>query len=82
MTTSTLTLAEAARMMRELRQVKDKGYRRFPLGQDVGRFLRTLRVEGKSPNTLLSYETVLAALTIDHADLDLTDFQERGGGTC
>ena len=67
-------------MMRELRQVKDKSYRQFPLGQEVGRFLRYLKVEGKAQATLTSYETVLAALTIDHADLEITDFQERGGG--
>jgi site-specific recombinase XerC len=67
-------------MMRELRQVKDKTYR-GPRARPRGRrFLRYLKVEGKSTNTLRSYETVLRALTLDHADLEITDFQERGGG--
>jgi hypothetical protein len=74
---STLTLAEAARMMRELGRaaVKDKSYRRFPLGEEAGRFLRSLRWADASPNTLATYEIVLARLTIDHADLELRDFE-------
>jgi site-specific recombinase XerC len=31
--------------------MKDKSYRRYPLGEDVGRFLRALRVERRSLNT-------------------------------
>lgn len=72
-----LTLAEAARMMRELGRaaVKDKSYRRFPLGEEAGRFLRSLKWADASPNTLATYEIVLARLTIDHADLELRDFE-------
>lgn len=35
--------------------MKDKSYRRYPLGEDVGRFLRALRVERRSLNTRESY---------------------------
>jgi site-specific recombinase XerD len=49
--------------------VKDKSYRQFPLGQDVGRFLRAKRLErGVRPDTNRSYESVLRLLTLRHAD--------------
>ena len=55
-----LTYAELARRMRELEPlVKDKAYRAFPPGGEARRFLQSLRVEGKSANTLISYESVL-----------------------
>jgi site-specific recombinase XerC len=49
--------------------LRDKAYRRYPIGQEVGHFLRTLRVARRSANTLESYETVLRLLTLEHLDL-------------
>lgn len=49
-------------------RVKDKSYRRSPVGQHVGRFLRAYRWEAKKPSTLDSYETTLARLSVDHDD--------------
>jgi integrase len=66
--------------MRVERAVKDKSYRRFPIGQEVGRFLRAKRIEGCAENTLKSYETTLCRFTLDHRDLDsLSPFSESGG---
>jgi integrase len=60
--------------------VNDKSYRRYPLGEDVGHFLRALRVERRSVNTRESYETVLRRLVLDHRDFDsLARFCEPGG---
>jgi hypothetical protein len=60
--------------------MKDKSYRRYPLGEDVGRFLRALRVERRSLNTRESYETVLRRLVLDHRDFDaLERFCEPDG---
>jgi site-specific recombinase XerD len=50
--------------------VKDKTYQRSPLGQDVRRYLRALRWEGKPSTTLDSYESVLAKLAIEHDDFE------------
>lgn len=57
-------------------RVKDKSYRRSPVGQHVGRFLRAYRWEAKSAATLDSYETTLARLSNDHDDYanGLADF--------
>jgi hypothetical protein len=49
--------------------LRDKAYRRYAVGQEVGHFLRTLRVARRSKNTLESYETVLRLLTLEHLDL-------------
>lgn len=69
---ATLTLQEAARMMREA--VKDKSYRTTPLGLEVARYLRWKRNEwGAMPTTLVDYESILAKLAIHHADLGLRD---------
>ncbi len=77
-TPDALTYAAAVRIVREA-PVHDKSYRKFPLGGEVGRFLRALRVEGKRPNTLRSYESVLQKLVLDHADLELHDFEPPRG---
>lgn len=58
-------------------RVKDKSYRRSPVGRDVGRFMRALRWEDKSENTRNSYETTLARLAVDH-----DDFQDGLAGFC
>ena len=54
-----LTAGEWAARQRAVLQMKDKSYRRYPVGQDVGQFMRKLRVDRCSQNTLDAYETVL-----------------------
>jgi integrase len=75
-----LTLAEAARIMREA--VKDKSYRSTPVGLEVARFIRWFRNEyGATSETLRDYEAILAKLALDHADLELHDFEPPAGTT-
>ena len=75
-----LTAAEWAAQARAELDVKDKSYRRYPLGEDVGRFLRAPRVERRSVNTRESYETVLRRLVLDHRDFEsLERFCESDG---
>ena len=70
--TARLTLAAAARLLREA--VKDKSYRAFPLGQDAGAYLRQNR--GRLlPNTYKTYESCLDKLARYFADLELRDFE-------
>ncbi len=62
-----LTLGEAARIIREA--VKDKSYRKTPLGQLVGRYLRWFRNEyGATDSTIRDYEAVLARMSLLLAD--------------
>jgi len=62
-----LTLGEAARIIREA--VKDKSYRKTPLGQLVGRYLRWFRNEyGATESTIRDYEAVLARMSLLLAD--------------
>jgi site-specific recombinase XerC len=65
-----LTEAEWAAQTRAELDVKDKTYRRYPLGEEVGRFLRSLRVERRAQATRESYETVLRRLVLDHRDYE------------
>jgi len=75
-----LTLGEAARIMREA--VKDKSYRSTPVGLEVAHFIRWFRNEfGATAETLRDYEAVLAKLAIDHADIELADFEPPEGTT-
>jgi integrase len=75
-----LTLAEAARIMREA--VKDKSYRSTPVGLEVAHFIRWFRNEfGATAETLRDYEAILAKLALDHADLELHDFEPPEGTT-
>lgn len=77
---SQLTLANAAQMMREA--VKDKSYRSTPVGLEVAHFVRWFRNEyGATTETLRDYEAILAKLAIDHADLELRDFEPPVGTT-
>jgi integrase/recombinase XerC len=77
---SQLTLAEAAQMMREA--VKDKSYRATPVGLEVAHFIRWFRNEyGATTETLRDDEAILAKLAIDHADLELRDFEPPIGTT-
>ena len=64
-------LSFAARILRAA--VKDKSYRATPIGGEVGRFLRVLKWDDASPNTLDSYETTLCRLSLDFADRELAD---------
>jgi site-specific recombinase XerC len=83
MSVADLTYREAVRIVREADDVlKDQSYRRFPVGQEIGRFLRAKRVAGRRPRTLDTYERCLAHLAIDHADFDsLEPFTERESGS-
>ena len=57
-----MTLGEAARIIREA--VKDKSYRKTPLGQLGGRYLRWFRNEyGATDSTIRDYEAVLARMS-------------------
>lgn len=70
---SELTLAGAARMMREA--LRDRSYRATPLGLVVAHYYRWKKNEwGATASTLLDYEAILAKLALDHADLELSDF--------
>jgi site-specific recombinase XerC len=69
----TLTLGDAARMMRE--SLKDRSYRSTPLGLEVARYYRWKKNEwGAADDTLRDYEPILAKLATFFADLCLADF--------
>jgi integrase len=69
----------AAMMRQELAQM-DKSYRKYPLGQLVGRFMRAIQFEGKAENTRISYEPVLRLFVLFFADLEsLERFAGVGG---
>lgn len=74
-----LTLADAARMIREA--VKDRSYvDATGLGRDVDRFLTYFKTErGKTDGTCISYEYCLAKLATFYADLALADFDGKHG---
>jgi hypothetical protein len=73
-----LTLATAARMMRDA--LRDRSYRATPLGLEVARYYRWKKNEwGATAETLRDYEAVLAKLALDHADLELADFEPPVG---
>ena len=69
--------------MREAERMKDKSYRATPIGLEVAHFMRWFRNEyGATPETLRDYEAILAKLALDHADLELGDFEPPAGTTC
>lgn len=73
-----LTLTDLAPMIREVR--RDKRYRSTPLGGSVGRYIRFMRNEwGATERSLEDYESVLARFAIEHADLELRDFEPPVG---
>jgi integrase len=73
MTLSSLTLAQAARIMRGA--LRDRSYRGTPLGLEVARYVRWKKNEwGATQDTMRDYEAILSKLAIDHADLELSDF--------
>jgi hypothetical protein len=74
--TDSMTLAEAARIMREA--LKDKSYRAFPLGQEGGEYLRWKR--GRiTPATYRDYESCLDKFAREFPDLELVDFEPPVG---
>lgn len=77
-----MTYPEAQRIVREGdEQMKDKSYRKFPIGQEWGRFLRAKRASRRRPLTLESYETVGRRFTLRFADFDsLEPFAAKGTG--
>lgn len=71
---SDLTLAAAARMLRE--SVRDRSYRSTPLGLEVARYYRWKKNEwGAEESTLRDYEAILRNLCVHFADLQLRDFE-------
>lgn len=69
---SGLTLADAARMMRDALQ--DRSYRATPLGLEVARYYRWKKNEwGAAADTLRDYEAILRNLCLYFADLELHD---------
>jgi integrase len=76
-----LTESEWVRQNRAEFQVKDKTYRRYPIGQEVGHFLRAKRVGRRTQSTIDAYETVLRLLTLDHRDFDSLEHFNGPEGT-
>lgn len=71
-------LAAAARVVRDA--VKDKSYRSTPIGLVAGRYLRWKRFEwGATEATLRECEIPFAYLSLDHADLQLAEFEPPAG---
>ena len=71
--TPTLTIAAAARIVREA--VKDRSYGATPLGLEVRKYYRWKKNEwGATAETLRDYEAILAKLALFFADLELADF--------
>lgn len=78
MTVTLHELAAASRVIRDA--VKDRSYRATPLGLKVARYYRWKKNEwGATAETMRDYERTLAWLAIDHADLDLVDFEPPVG---
>lgn len=56
--------------------MKDKTYRATPLGLEAARYYRWKKNEwGATAETLRDYEAILAKLALDHADLELANFE-------
>lgn len=101
MNTAALQITDLAPMLRQAgpiyeRAIKDKTYRKYPVGQDIARFLRALRWADYADSTLLAYEETGGRLALDHADYPngledfctpvgtelLRDFLDRHWGSC
>jgi site-specific recombinase XerC len=70
MSEDSLPVTKFAPMMRELHReaMRNKSYRRYPVGEEVGRYLRALRFADAEGTTLEAYEQVLSRLALDHGD--------------
>ncbi len=75
-TTDSLTLAEAARIMRDA--VRDKSYQNCPLGQDGADYLRTKR-KRLTATSYRDYEGALDKFARYFPDLTLADFEPPVG---
>ena len=65
-------------MMRDA--LRDRSYRATSLGLEVSRYYRWKKNEwGATAETLRDYEAILAKLALDHADLELEDFEPPVG---
>jgi integrase/recombinase XerC len=67
-----LTVAEAARIMREA--VRDKSYQLLPMGEEAARYLRSKR-KRLTDSSYTSYEGCLDKLARHFPDLELKDFE-------
>jgi site-specific recombinase XerC len=76
LTEKQLTVAQAARIMREA--MRDKGYRDFPLGQDVAGYLYAKR-KRLTESSYRDYEGGLDKFVRFFADLELKDFEPPVG---
>lgn len=78
MTIAPLTLADAARIVRDA--VKDRRYGDTELGAHVVDYLDALEYGEASLATLNAYEHVLGLFAVEHADLTLADLEPPQGG--
>lgn len=76
LTAPQLTLAEAARMIREA--TRDKSYQLLPLGEDATAYLRMKR-KRLTTGSYVAYESVLDKLCRYFLDLRLEDFEPPAG---
>lgn len=76
MAADSLTLGEAARIMREA--TKDKTYRSYPIGEQAGHYMRFKR-KRLTASSYRDYESCLDKLARDHPDLELVDFEPPVG---
>jgi site-specific recombinase XerD len=82
-------LAQAAKIRRDA--VRNKTYRSTFVGQEAGRFLRSMKWAERSPNSLDTYEIPLQRLSLDFAHLksldefttdDVREFLDSHWGDC
>lgn len=66
---STTLTADDLAFAAEIRVIamRDKTYQRSPVGSEIALFMQKMKWEGRSPNSLESYETVLAKFALDFA---------------
>jgi hypothetical protein len=72
-----LTLAEAARIMRDA--VRDKSYQLLPLGMEAAAYLRSKR-KRLTKGSYRKYESVLDKLARYFPDLEISGFASGGQG--
>ena len=75
-TVDSLTLAEAARIMREA--VRDKSYQLCPLGEEIAGYLRAKR-KRLTDDSFRDYESGLDKLARHFPDLQIEDFEPPSG---
>ena len=76
-TLTTLTLADAARLVRDA--MRDNTYRGTPLGEHVGAFMRYTLNQDWEQRSRAEYESTLYRFVLYFADLDLPDFHPTRG---